>query len=368
MVSFAEWLWCEERNLVDPGVLATYEQAFQDGLESLIRRTQDPELRAAFETMRSCPIRDRRGGCTRFADYILGALIRNGCHQRFDIDDCLQRICFRLLSPIGERGFARRSLFDFDETAPYDLRFGNPLAARFKTYLANELRTITANRIPALQRTQRPDTLSIGYGEKGLVSPDEIPGRAENNDQELVSDIVELLRRRSTPALPLVDLFYSICAGEGTRAQRARFGRAQTDSGRQIIVGVIEQYARQTQNWQLLKLLDRLRNVDATRAATPQQAPKPIKPKLPPDEQDYRSLVDVIERSGRQANLAVLGRLRRRWMERPPRDPSSPYPNRLADVLARMVADGVLQKQGARYIPGPLYAKWLGTPQPGAVV
>ena len=64
--------------------------------------------------------------------------------------------------------------------------------------------------------------------------------------------------------------------------------------------------------------------------------------------------------------MLVLGKVRRRWLERPPRDPSSPYPNRLADVLARMVTDGVLVKQGARYVPGRDYARYL-EPQPLAV-
>ena len=90
-------------------------------------------------------------------------------------------------------------------------------------------------------------------------------------------------------------------------------------------------------------------------------------PKYPPDEQDYRSIIDVIERSGRAANLAVLGKLRRRWLERAPRDPSSVYPNRLADVLARMVQDGVLQKSGARYLPGRNYPRYLATQEPVAV-
>jgi hypothetical protein len=36
-----------------------------------------------------------------------------------------------------------------------------------------------------------------------------------------------------------------------------------------------------------------------------------------------------------------------------------PYLNRLADVLSRMVADGVLSKQGARCVPGPDYGRYL---------
>ena len=65
--------------------------------------------------------------------------------------------------------------------------------------------------------------------------------------------------------------------------------------------------------------------------------------------------------------MMILGKVRRRWMERPPRDPSSPHPHRLADVLARMVADGVLERQGARYVPGPQYANYLPATEPVAV-
>jgi hypothetical protein len=306
----------------------------------------------------------------RFCNYVLGAMIRNGIPQRYDPEDSLQRIVFKMLSPVGERGMPHSNLFDIDLNRSYDLARGNPLEARFKTYLAMELRNITAGRIPALRRTQRPGSLSIGYGQdQGMVSPDEIPGRATNTDQEMINDLTALLRRHSSPQLPLVDLFRSIMAGEATRVQRSRFGHDQADQGRQMIIQIIRQYAYQTQNTHLVQLLDRFQDFDATRPdpRRPAPAPKPPKPKYPPDEQDYRSIIDVIERSGRQANLAVLGKLRRRWLERSPRDPNSPYPNRLADVLARMVQDGVLGKQGARYIPGPQYSRYLAQQQPVAV-
>ena len=125
-------LFLVERSLVDPAVLDSYERAFQQGLEALIQRTRDPELRRTFEGMRSCPVRDRGGRCNRFADYILGALVRNGCHHEYDIEDALQRIVFRMLSPVGESGKPRRTIFDFDANQPYDLRLGNPLEVRFK--------------------------------------------------------------------------------------------------------------------------------------------------------------------------------------------------------------------------------------------
>ena len=362
MVCFREWFWLQERSLVDPAVLASYERAFQQGLEGLIARTQDPALRQTFSGMRNF----------NFASYILGSLTRNGIHQQYDVEDSLQRIVFRMLSPVGERGMPHSTLFDIDLNRSYDLHRGSPLEARFKTYLATELKNITAGRIPALRLTQRPGFLSIGYGNEGpgTVSPDEIPGRATNTDQEMINDLTALLRQRSTPQLPLVDLFQSILRGEGTKLQRSRFGHDRTDQGRQMIVQIIRQYAYQTQNTHLVQLLDRFQDFDATqpnpvrRLAPP---PKPPKPTYPPDEADYRSIVDVIERSGRQANMAILGKLRRRWLERSPRDPTSPHPNRLADVLARMVQDGVLGKQGARYIPGPQYSRYLAPQEPMAV-
>ncbi len=52
MWRFADWLLAKERSLVDPSVLNSYEQAFQQRLEDLIQRTQAPDLRAAFEDMR----------------------------------------------------------------------------------------------------------------------------------------------------------------------------------------------------------------------------------------------------------------------------------------------------------------------------
>ena len=368
MVRFAEWLFLLERSLVDPAVLDSYEGAFQHGLEALIQRTQDPELRRTFEGMRSCPVRSRDGRCARFVDYVLGALIRNGCHHQYDLEDSLQRIVFRMLSPVGETGKQRRTIFDFDETRPYDLRLGNPLAAIFRAYLHNDIRNIIGGRIPALRTRQKTGTLTIGT-DTGEVSPDEIPDRMPSGEEEMLRDITELLKRRSAPGMPLADLFVSILKGDGTRAQRARFGHARADAMRKVIIQTIEQYANRTQNLQLLRLLDKFRDFsgnqpDPTRQhARPQKPPKPA---YPPDEQDYRSIVDVLEKHGRSVSMLVLGKVRRRWLERPPRDPSSPYPNRLADVLARMVTDGVLVKQGARYVPGRDYARYL-EPQPLAV-
>lgn len=353
MLTFWEWL-LQETSLVDPGVVASYERAFQQGLEGLIQRTRDPGLRQAFEAMRQF----------RFCNYVVGAMVRHGIPQQYDVDDCLQRIVFRMLSPVGERGLPHQGLFDLDVNVPYNLRIGNPLEARFKTFVANDVKNISGGRIPALRRTQRPGSLTIAYGhqDQGTVSPDEIPDRPGTDNQEMIDDITELLRQRSTPDLDLVALFKLILAGEGTRHQRNTFGHNNADAGRKIIVQVIGDYARQTQNWHLLQLLDRFQDFQANRPdpnRPPPPPPKPAKPKYPPDEQDHRSIVDVLEKHGRSASMLVFGKVRRRWLERAPRDPSSPHPNRLADVLSRMVADGILQKRGAKYIPGEKYGKYL---------
>ena len=124
-MSFGDWL-LEERSLVDPHVLDGYERAFQQKLEALIGRTKDPALRQAFERMRSCPVQDRNGRCCRFADYIVGALIRHGIAQQYDFEDALQRVMFWMLSPVGERGLPKKSLFDFDESRPLRSACGQP--------------------------------------------------------------------------------------------------------------------------------------------------------------------------------------------------------------------------------------------------
>ena len=48
MIAFREWLIEEERSLVDPSVLDSYEQAFQQRLEGLIRQTKTLRLAASL--------------------------------------------------------------------------------------------------------------------------------------------------------------------------------------------------------------------------------------------------------------------------------------------------------------------------------
>ena len=94
--------------------------------------------------------------------------------------------------------------------------------------------------------------------------------------------------------------------------------------------------------------------------------PAKLKPKveMSPVEKDYRSIVALMEKLGRRLTTRDAGHYRRRMWERPPRDPASPHPNRLADTLANMVVDGVLElsqtRAGGRlYVPGPRYQEFV---------
>jgi hypothetical protein len=144
----------------------------------------------------------------------------------------------------------------------------------FKKYLSNEIRSISLGCIPSIRTIQRPGRLSIGQGgdDSGTVSPEEIPARPSSEDPELMSDLVELLRKQSTPDLHLVDLFHSLLAKEGPEVQSRRFGMSNVAKGRRMIVGIIQQYAQKSQNWHLMRLLDRFRERFPNRFAEPQRS------------------------------------------------------------------------------------------------
>ena len=214
------------------------------------------------------------GRCSRFVDYIMSALVKQGCHHQYDIEGSLQRIIFKMIGDKGERGFPHKGVFDFDESRPYNLRLGNPVQVVFKKFLSNEIRAISMNCIPSIRTIQRPGRLSIGQGREGegMISPDDIPNRPQTEDPEMMGDLIELLRKQSTPDLHLVDLFYSILNGEGSEVQSRRFGMPQVTTGRRMIVQTIERYAQTTQNWHLLRLLDRFRERFPNRFAEPNKS------------------------------------------------------------------------------------------------
>jgi hypothetical protein len=354
MLTFREWLLAEEKH-VPPSVLQAYERALQEELRRLIQRTKDPALRQQFEQMIECPIMDSRGNCHRFADYVLSALIRQGLHTRYDVQAALGYVFEKMLMPHTEAGEPRATVFGGFQERPDFIAGENPLQARFLAFLGNAIRTIKQGKVPRLANVERrpQGTVSIGLGRRqegdpaGGVSPDEIaaPSSGEGDLAEMIQDITTLLaRRQRTLDLPLVPIFQAMMAGVGSHDQRQQFGDRPTRAARPVIVQTIRDYARSSGNQALLNLLRRFEDFDATRPTpTTRRAAKPARPVLSDRERDYASIAQVVARFDRPVGTADLGRYRRRWLEYPPREPSSGHRNRLEETLAAMVRDDVLK-------------------------
>jgi hypothetical protein len=339
-MEFKNWLLIQESALVDRAVAASYERGLQDGLTDLIARIRDPGLKSTLERMKECPVKDP---CRSFTDYITGTLIRNRCGLA-DPEESFASIYRQLMSPVNLQGQPRATLFgNFDESKPF-----TPGTDRRQFQHGN------LSIVPHKGRENLP----------GAVAADEIPARDHGDDgRDLRSDIQELLRIRQGehPGIPLIDLFNSILSGETVPVQKAKFGGRAVEVGRKVIVQAVGDYARSTENWGLMRLLDKISD---PMPAKSRRQPKPAKAKLEPDQQDYASIISVMERNGRTASLGLLQKTRRRWSEWKPRDPTSPHSNRLDDVLARMVSDGVLEerrtrKGGRYYVPGQNYQRYL---------
>ena len=244
---------------------------FNNGCRGLSDRRKTLRLRRAFEEMRECPIKNMQGKCSRFVDYIMAVLTKQGCHHLYDIEG-LQRIVFKMLGAVGERGMPHKGVFDFDESRPFDLKLGNPVRVLFKNISATKS---AASAWDASHRFARFNALGGSRlvrraTSAGMVSPDAIPDRPRSEEPELMGDLIELLRKQSTPDLHLVDLFYSIINKEGPEVQSRRFGMSNVAKGRRMIVTIIQQYAQETENWHLLRLLDRFRERYPSRFAPPQ--------------------------------------------------------------------------------------------------
>ncbi len=266
-------------------------------------------------------------------------------------------MAFRLLSPVGERGNKKGTLWDFDESRPY-APGDNPLEARFKTFVMHDIRTLCGHKVRRIRNVDRPaGTISITPGRpkddpQAGIGAGEIPDR-QSSDDELIRDIMELLKKKSSPDFDLVALFKSILAGEGTRHQRQTFGHSKANLGRKVIVKIIHNYATATENYGLLRFLDRIRNPELKEP----RPPKTSKPEMPRQERLFRSIVELLERHGRRCGSSILGKFRRRWVERA--DPSGKYPNLLTAILAAMTASAVIERQGLHYVPGPRYSEFL---------
>ena len=339
---------------IPPGVLRGYDAAFRDELRGVIQRTQNPMLRATLERMLDCPIVDSRGGCRTFSDYILSALIKNGIHQQYDIEAALAYIVEKMLMPVTDTGEPRLTVFNGFKERP-DFVGGNPLQARFLKFLDFAINNIRKGKIPRLANVERrpQGTVSIGQGRwkegepRGEISPDEIaaPPSTQKDLDDLVWDIkMQLRQKERSLALPLEQLFLSMMGGMRGDEQRKAFGDRTTRMARKVIIETIKSYAETSRNFTLLNMLSRFEDYHGSQPMPPKrQPPKVAKPVLSDKERDYGSIINVVDRLGRPVGSADLGRYRRRWLDYPPRDPSSGFRNRLEETLAAMTRDGVLR-------------------------
>jgi len=374
MRTFLDWLQCEAwRELVPAEVLQGYEAEFRRSLEQLIQRTKDPTLREKFREMLDCPVRDRQGGCRGFAEYILSALVKHRIHDRYDIEAALSYVAEKMLMATTASGGERKTLFGSFEERPHGHGF-NPLQARFLSFLQFAVNNIRKGKIPRLANVEpRPQgTVSIDQGRRGeqagsTVSPEAIPARrsGEADVAELIDDLTIMLHRKERAyPLPLGDVFRAILAGQNTEELRGRYGDRRARLARQVIKQTVEEYGRSTGNYRLLNQLRRLQEPGVSAQATKTATVTAMK--LPDKDRDYMSIVNVIDRLDRPVGSADLGKYRRRWLDYPPRNPLAGYSNRLEEVLAQMVQDGVLRaettsKGATVYSPGPTFAKYSGT-------
>jgi hypothetical protein len=143
--------------------------------------------------------------------------------------------------------------------------------------------------------------------------------------------------------------------GENLRSLRVRIGHTRADRTKNALYQAIDSYAQATGNVALRNLLKKhMENKPDPTAPRSRYREKRVDPlaHLSPDVRDYISILQVVQVAGGEASSAILGKKRARWYGRTPRNPTSPHKTRLHDVLANMVADGVLEKRGATYLLG----------------
>jgi len=163
----------------------------------------------------------------------VSALIKNGIHNRYDIEAAVAYVVEKMLMEKGEAGEPRTTVFGGFEERPGQEPDFNPLQPRFMKYLQYAVSNIRRGKIPRLASVeQRPQgTVSIGQGRKsdaGNACPDEIVGRRSTDADfsELVEDISALLEKKERAlGPPLVRLFQGILSGDTDRKKRASFDR-----------------------------------------------------------------------------------------------------------------------------------------------
>ena len=211
-------------------------------------------------------------GCTNWTDYALGAIIRH-CANKVHLEDAFAYVMFRLLSRIGERGQPRQVLIRYGPQPGIrsEHRKSAPCPIPPISHQRCPVDCCGKNPSPDAEAKSAANSLHQAGAQEGdqegSIRADEIPAQhTDHNWLELQNDIISLLHRRSTPDMPLVDLFYAVINGTGTREQRKRFGYSRCDRGRKIIYDTLLAYARSSGNRHLENLLIRFKDFKANQA------------------------------------------------------------------------------------------------------
>lgn len=360
MIDFWSWVRlvveAQRSEQVPSSIISAYDRAFQDEIEKLVKQTHDPAQRRRFREMLACHLMDANGHCRTFANYILGALIRNRVYERADMQAALAYVVEKMMMPVNDQGGTRTTLFgSFDPNQPDAAAH---LQARFKTWVKFAVDNVRRGKVPRLSITEpRPSgTVSLMAGRKLKddpslgVSSDSIVSRRDPDADlgEMTADIEVLLKRKEAAyGFPLVALFRAILGGMNKLEQLRRFGDRKTRTARKVVVDTIREYGDKTGNFALLNALKRFEGFQANKPMPPQRTlAKTSRPQLEGKAKDYASIVSVFDRyAGKTLGSSTLGTARRRWLSYPPRDPNAGHPNRLAEVLANAVQDGVLVAQ-----------------------
>src|SRR4051794_32651595 len=126
---FHSWLTEGRQYRIPPTILNAYEDEFRRQLQAVVGRIHHPKLRAELDRMLDCPLRDRRGHCRTFSEFIYATLLRNGIHHRYDVEAALQYVIEKMLLDRSEAtGQPKDNLFNGFRERP-DYVGGNPLGA-----------------------------------------------------------------------------------------------------------------------------------------------------------------------------------------------------------------------------------------------
>ena len=274
MGGFAEWLFLVERSLVDPAVLDT----LRAGVPARLGKADPthPRSGVAADVRGNAELSGAGQERTGAVDSSTTSSVRwcataatTSTMSRMPSSGSASGCC----RPSVKREQTGEPSSTSTRLAPLTCASVIRFEVLFKVYLQTTSGTSSAAGFRRCGQGQRTGTLSIGYGKRdrrGLSRRD--PG----TDAERRTGDAGGHHGTAAAAFHARDAFGQFVPvdlrGEGTRAQRSRFGYTKADSMRKMIVQVIQQYAHQTRNWHLLRLLDRFRDFRGNRPDPARQA------------------------------------------------------------------------------------------------